>query len=49
MHRSRAVSISTLMFRVLAAARASTEMVMEAPAMLMVAPRGMEMVKVSGF
>ena len=38
----KAVGKSTGMPRVLVAARVSTEMVMAAPAMLMVAPRGME-------
>lgn len=38
----KAVGKSTEMPRVLAAARVRTEMVMAAPAMLMVAPKGME-------
>lgn len=47
-HRRSAVGRSTTIPNVLAAAKASTEMVMEAPAMLIVAPSGIEIVKVSG-
>ncbi len=49
MQSSSAVGRSTWMPRVLAAARARTEIVMAAPDILIVAPRGMEMVKISGF
>ena len=43
MQRIRAVGKSTLIPRVCAAARAMMEIVIAAPPMLMVAPRGMEM------
>ena len=43
MQRIRAVGKSTLIPSVCAAARAMMEMVIAAPPMLMVAPRGMEM------
>ena len=46
---SNAVGKSTAIPKVCAAANASTEIVMDAPAMLMVAPRGIEIVYISGF